>query len=122
MQEPAHLSSLRSETEAAFPEGAHMVSGHVQGRLFATLARLIGAQSVLEIGTFTGYSALAFAEGLPEVSRRAAHQLSGLIQRRTRDAAHPASGRAMLMLVGHVACCCCVVVAAASPSPSRGRC
>jgi caffeoyl-CoA O-methyltransferase len=58
---------VRAATEAAFPEGAHMVSGHMQGRLFANLARLLGAQSVLEIGTFTGYSALCFAEGLPEV-------------------------------------------------------
>lgn len=67
MQESPELASVRAATEAAFPEGAHMVSGHMQGRLFANLARLLGAQSVLEIGTFTGYSALCFAEGLPEV-------------------------------------------------------
>lgn len=67
MQESPELASVRAATEAAFPEGAHMVSGHMQGRLFANLARLLGAQSVLEIGAFTGYSALCFAEGLPEV-------------------------------------------------------
>ncbi len=37
-----------------------------QGMLFAFLTKLIGARQILEIGTFTGYSALAFAQALPE--------------------------------------------------------
>lgn len=42
-----------------------MVSGQVQGRMLAMLSRLIAPRYVLEIGTFTGYSALCLAEGLP---------------------------------------------------------
>lgn len=42
-----------------------MVSGHIQGRLLAMLIHMIRPQRVLEIGTYTGYSALCIAEGLP---------------------------------------------------------
>lgn len=41
-----------------------MLSGHVQGRLLATISHLIRPQRVLELGTFAGYSALCLAEGL----------------------------------------------------------
>ena len=43
-----------------------MVSGHIQGRLLAMISRMIQPQHILELGTFTGYSALCLAEGLPE--------------------------------------------------------
>lgn len=43
---------------------AHMISGHVQGRLLSMLSCIIKPLHVLEIGTFTGYSALCLAEGL----------------------------------------------------------
>lgn len=43
-----------------------MLSGHLQGRLLMLLARMIRPKSVLEIGTFTGYSALSLAAGLEE--------------------------------------------------------
>ena len=55
---------LRAET-AALP-GAQMLSGPDQAAFLALLVRFIGARRVLEIGTFTGYSALAFASALPE--------------------------------------------------------
>jgi len=54
---------LREET-AALPD-ARMQIGPDQGVLLALLVRLIGARQALEIGTFTGYSALAVAEALP---------------------------------------------------------
>ena len=41
-----------------------MLSGHLQGRLLAMLAKMIRPKAVLEIGTYTGYSALCMAEGL----------------------------------------------------------
>ncbi len=41
-----------------------MLSGHLQGRLLSVLSHLIQPQQILEIGTFTGYSALCLAEGL----------------------------------------------------------
>lgn len=43
-----------------------MLSGHVEGRLLNFLVRMTGARRVLEIGMFTGYSALAMAEGVPD--------------------------------------------------------
>lgn len=42
----------------------HMLSGAVQGRLLAFLSRMIQPKQILELGTFTGYSALCLAEGL----------------------------------------------------------
>jgi len=43
---------------------AHMLSGHLQGRLLSMLSKLMSPRRILEIGTFTGYSALCLAEGL----------------------------------------------------------
>ena len=41
-----------------------MLSGHLQGRLLTMLSRMIKPKSILEIGTYTGYSAICLAEGL----------------------------------------------------------
>lgn len=41
-----------------------MLSGHLQGRFLAIISRMIQPERVLEIGTYTGYSALCMAEGL----------------------------------------------------------
>ena len=43
-----------------------MCSGHLQGRLLKMFVRMIAPRRILELGTFTGYSALCLAEGLPE--------------------------------------------------------
>lgn len=43
-----------------------MISGHIQGRLMEMIVRMLRPQRILEIGTFTGYSALCMAAGLPE--------------------------------------------------------
>ena len=43
-----------------------MLSGHLQGRILKMFCRMICPEKVLELGTFTGYSALCIAEGLPE--------------------------------------------------------
>lgn len=43
---------------------SRMCSGHVQGRLLKMFCQLVGAHRVLELGTFSGYSALSMAEGL----------------------------------------------------------
>lgn len=42
----------------------HMLSGHVQGRVLSMLSHMIRPKHILEVGTFTGYSALCLAEGL----------------------------------------------------------
>ena len=47
----------------------HMLSGHVQGRVLSMISHMIRPQRILELGTFTGYSALCLAEGLAEGGR-----------------------------------------------------
>ena len=49
---------------------ARMLSGHIQGQLLKMVCRMINPKNILEIGTFTGYSAISMAEGL---SNEAAH-------------------------------------------------
>ena len=44
----------------------HMLSGHVQGRVLSMISHMIRPSRILELGTFTGYSALCMAEGLAE--------------------------------------------------------
>jgi predicted O-methyltransferase YrrM len=44
----------------------HMLSGHLQGKFLEMISRMIRPEKVLEIGTFTGYSALCLAKGLSE--------------------------------------------------------
>lgn len=46
-----------------------MLSGHLQGRFLAMIAHLIRPRRILEIGTYTGYSALCLAEGLTDDGR-----------------------------------------------------
>ncbi|MDE6828069.1 MAG: methyltransferase, partial [Alistipes sp.] len=46
-----------------------MLSGHVQGRLLEMIVRMLRPRRVLEIGTFTGYSALSMAAGLEADAR-----------------------------------------------------
>ena len=43
-----------------------MLSGHVQGRLLSMFSKMISPQNILEIGTYTGYSAICMAEGLKD--------------------------------------------------------
>mgnify|MGYP006289106537 FL=1 len=64
LREHELLAELRSETEQ-MPE-ANMQIAPEQGQFMALLARLIGVRRYLEVGTFTGYSALAVMLGLPE--------------------------------------------------------
>ena len=47
----------------------HMLSGHVQGRVLSMISHMIRPKRILELGTFTGYSALCLAEGLEEGGR-----------------------------------------------------
>lgn len=57
------LSQLNRDTHVRILK-PRMLSGNYQGRLLAMLSRLVKPTSILEIGTFTGYSALCLCEGL----------------------------------------------------------
>ncbi|MDB5193617.1 MAG: O-methyltransferase [Segetibacter sp.] len=54
---------VNKETVESHPH-AHMISGHLQGKFLSFLSNILQPKYVLEIGTFTGYSALCLAEGL----------------------------------------------------------
>ena len=74
LREPEPFRRLREET-ARLPQ-ANMQIAPEQGQFMHLLARLINATRVLEIGTFTGYSALWLASALPEHGRLLALDLS----------------------------------------------
>ena len=66
--EPEYLYRLWRATNVHTIHG-RMASGHLQGRLLKMLVEMIRPQRVLEVGTFSGYSAISMAEGLPEGGR-----------------------------------------------------
>jgi predicted O-methyltransferase YrrM len=63
--EPEYLYRLWRATNIHMLHG-RMASGHLQGRLLKMLVRMIRPQNILEVGTFSGYSALCMAEGLDD--------------------------------------------------------
>jgi predicted O-methyltransferase YrrM len=63
--EPQLLAELTRETWQKVLQ-PRMLSGHFQGRLLSMISKLVQPKSILEIGTYTGYSALSLAEGLGE--------------------------------------------------------
>lgn len=63
--EDAILKELDRETHLNVV-GARMISGHLQGQVLTMLSKMIRPQYILEIGTFTGYSAICLAKGLQE--------------------------------------------------------
>ncbi len=64
-KEPELLYKLNRETNMNVLR-PRMLSGHFQGRVLSMFAKMIQPKRVLEIGTYTGYSALCIAEGLQE--------------------------------------------------------
>lgn len=64
-EESDYLKALYRQTHVKLIN-PRMTSGHLQGRLLKMLVQMVRPQRVLEIGTFTGYSALCMAEGLEE--------------------------------------------------------
>ena len=67
LREPPVMARLRAET-AAMPRAGMQIAPE-QGQFMGLLVELIGARLCLELGTFTGYSALAIAEALPPDGR-----------------------------------------------------
>ena len=63
--EPEMMQRLNRDTHI-YHLYSRMCSGHLQGRMLKMFTRMIRPQRILELGAFTGYSALCFAEGMPE--------------------------------------------------------
>ncbi|WP_291869483.1 O-methyltransferase [Maribacter sp.] len=62
-EEPELLQKLTRETHLKVIQ-PRMITGHFQGRVLSILSKIINPKNILEIGTYTGYSALCLAEGL----------------------------------------------------------
>ncbi len=61
--EPEILTQLTRETHLKVIQ-PRMITGHFQGRVLSLLSKIIAPKYILEIGTYTGYSAICLAEGL----------------------------------------------------------
>ena len=66
--EPEYLYRLYRATNIHLLHG-RMASGHLQGRLLKMLVKMIRPKNILEVGTFSGYSAISMAEGLEDDGR-----------------------------------------------------
>jgi len=84
VRESDQLARVRAET-ASLP-GARMQTSPEQGQLLQLLVELIGARVVLEVGVFTGYSALALAEAVGAAGRVVACELDPDYAEQARDA------------------------------------
>ena len=62
-----------------------MLSGHLQGRFLAMISKMIRPDRILEIGTYTGYSALCLCEGLNENGRLITIDINEELENRTRS-------------------------------------
>ncbi|WP_194765776.1 O-methyltransferase [Tamlana sp. I1] len=63
--EPELLQQLTRETYQKILQ-PRMLSGHYQGRVLSMISKLVNPKNILEIGTYTGYSALCLAEGMQD--------------------------------------------------------
>ncbi|GJM29107.1 MAG: O-methyltransferase [Cyclobacteriaceae bacterium] len=97
--ESALLKRLDRETNlrALYPK---MISGHLQGRILAMFSQMIKPQRILEIGTFTGYSAICMAEGLVEggelITIDINHELQDMVQQYFLEAGISSSVKCVL--------------------------
>ena len=57
------LQTVAASTRSSHPH-AHMLSGHVQGKFLESISTLMQPAAILEVGTFTGYSAICLSKGL----------------------------------------------------------
>ncbi len=72
-REPELLQRLNRETNQKVLQ-PRMLSGHYQGRILSMISKLVNPQNILEIGTYTGYSALCLAEGMKTDGSTAYHR------------------------------------------------
>lgn len=77
------LKKINRETwaEVLMPR---MLSGHIQGRILSSFSKMIKPKNILEIGTYTGYSALCLAEGLQPNGRLITIDINDELENRVR--------------------------------------
>ena len=75
--EPDQLRLVEEETRRTMPERESMLTGKLEGRFLKMLVQMVQPRLVVEIGTFTGYSALAMAEGLAPGARLITLEING---------------------------------------------
>ncbi len=89
--EPELLARLNRETHLKILQ-PRMLSGHLQGRVLSMLMKMIRPQRILEIGTYTGYSALCMAEGLAQAGELHSidinEELTDFVQKYVNEAGH----------------------------------
>lgn len=105
--EPENLYRLTRESNLRLVNG-RMVSGHLQGRLLKMLTKICAPKLAVELGTFTGYSALCIAEGLPDDARLVTievdDELEDFIRRQLDVVPH---GRKVELRIGAALDICC---------------
>lgn len=84
-REPEYLERLERATNLQRVNG-RMCSGRLQGRVLKMFTRMINPRNVLEMGTFTGYSALCIAEGLSPDARLTTIEFEDELEQPIREA------------------------------------
>jgi len=97
--EPEGLRAVADRTRE-LSRASQMLVGQIEGRLLAMLVAMIQPRSVLEIGTYTGYSALAMADALPEGGHIVTCEVNGRHAAIAAEniAASPHAGRVEVLL------------------------
>jgi len=82
--EDALLKKINRDTHAEVLM-SRMLSGHVQGRFLSMMSKLVKPSTILEIGTYTGYSALCLAEGLQQNGKLVTIDVNEELESRVRS-------------------------------------
>ncbi|MBX2964112.1 MAG: class I SAM-dependent methyltransferase [Cyclobacteriaceae bacterium] len=87
--EPEWLARINRDTHA-YVLKPRMLSGHLQGRLLTMISHMIKPKNILEIGTYTGYSALCLVEGLAPGGKLITLDVNEELEERVRQYFHSA--------------------------------
>jgi predicted O-methyltransferase YrrM len=82
--EPKQLQQISRDTFAKILM-PRMLSGHVQGRFLSMISHLVKPGNILEVGTYTGYSAICLAEGLTKEGKLVTIDINEELESRVRD-------------------------------------
>ena len=83
-EEPALLKKINRDTHANLLK-PRMLSGHVQGRFLSMISKLLQPENILEIGTYTGYSAICLAEGLRDNGKIITIDINAELEKKVRN-------------------------------------